>query len=74
MRAVIIQDSDASNLLDLIKLEKFSDPVLFQSGHMDAWHGLPESIRGCILDTVHRKFHYIVCRWLQEQGANVVRN
>lgn len=26
MRAIIIQDSDAANLLDLLRLEKFSDP------------------------------------------------
>lgn len=71
MRAIIIQDSDASNLLDLLKLEKFSDPQMWSDN--DAWNSLPESTRKAMLDSMHRKFHYIVCRWLQEQGSSVVR-
>ncbi len=71
MRAIIIQDEDASNLLDLLKLEVFSDPQMWQ--HNDQWAALPESLRKHMMDQMHRKFHYIVCRWLQEQGARVNR-
>ena len=71
MKAIIIQDSDAANLLDLLKLEKFSDPQMWQ--HNDAWNVIPAQERQVMLDNLHRKFHYIVCRWLQEQGASCVR-
>lgn len=71
MKAIIIQDSDAANLLDLIKLEKFSDPNMWQ--HNDDWNSLPSALRQHMLDHMHSKFHYIVCRWLQEQGASCVR-
>lgn len=71
MKAIIIQDLDAANLLDLLKLEKFTDPQQWQ--HNDSWNALPEGLRKAMLENLHRKFHYIVCRWLQEQGANVVR-
>lgn len=71
MKAIIIQDSDAANLLDLLKLEKFSDPQ--QWSNNDAWHALPEHVRNEMANNLHKKFHYIVCRWLQEQGASCVR-
>ena len=61
MRAIVIQDSDAANLLDLLKLEQFKE----ERKHTPQEYA--------IIDKVHRRFHYIVCRWLQEQGANVVR-
>ena len=61
MKAIIIQNTDARALLDQLKLEKFeqSDGKIV-SANTD-------------LGRMHAKFHYIVCRWLQEQGANVVR-
>lgn len=59
MKAIIIQDHDASNLLDLLELSRFEQDQQ-KYGEFD-------------LDKVHRKFHFIVCRWLQEQGASVVR-
>ena len=71
MRAIIIQDADAANLLDLLKLEKFSDPQMW--GDNDAWNAIPEQARDAMLCNMHRKFHFIVCRWLQEQGASCVR-
>jgi hypothetical protein len=71
MKAIIIQDSDAANLLDLLQLEKFSDPQMWS--HNETWHSLPESTRKDMAATLHKKFHYIVCRWLQEQGASCVR-
>lgn len=71
MKAIIIQDADAANLLDLLKLETFSDPQIWSNN--DVWQAIPASTRQQMLNDLHRKFHYIVCRWLQEQGANVVR-
>jgi hypothetical protein len=74
VRAIIIQDTDASNLLDLLKLEKFDgSTAIYNIETMEAWQSLPQNIKDAIISNVHRKFHYIVCRWLQEQGANVVR-
>ena len=71
MRVIIIQDSDAANLLDLLELEKFKDPQMLVNN--DTWHAIPENTRDQMLSDLHRKFHYIVCRWLEEQGARVVR-
>ena len=71
MKAIIIQESDAANLLDLIQLEKFTDPQMW--AHNDVWNALPEQTKKEMLNNLHRKFHYIVCRWLQEQGASCVR-
>jgi len=71
MKAIIIQDADAANLLDLLKLEKFSDPQMWQ--HNVTWKSLPDATRAAMLETLHHQFHCIVCRWLQEQGASCVR-
>ena len=71
MKAIIIQDSDASNLLDLLKLETFSDPQML--ANIDVWEAIPKNQQQFILNSIHRKFHYIVCRWLQEQGASCAR-
>lgn len=73
MRAIIIQDTDAVNLLDLLKLEKFNGIVTYHLEAQDAWASLPQPIRNILIEKMHAKFHYIVCRWLQEQGANVTR-
>ena len=64
MRAIIIQDDDAANLLDLLKLEKFKDTTMYRGDERDAWHSLPENTRNQIIGTIHQKFHYVVCRWL----------
>ena len=71
MQAIIIQDADAANLLDLLKLEKFSDPQMWANN--DTWHAIPKHTRDAMLGDMHRKFHFVVCRWLQEQGASCVR-
>ncbi len=60
MRTIIISDEDARALLEQLELEKLKG---------GRWNGQPPTT----LDAMHRTFHYIVCRWLQEQGANVVR-
>jgi len=68
MRAIIINDNDARSLLDQLKLEFFSF-----------------NLSGAIVDRVsaadveqvkrdvHGRFHYVVTRWLQEQGASIIR-
>jgi hypothetical protein len=61
MKAIIISDTDARALLDKLELTKLQD-----AGHFRNPEG-PAS-----LSEVHRVFHYVVCRWLQEQGADCV--
>ena len=56
MRAIIISDADARALLEQLLLIKLRSDV-----------ANPPT-----LDEVYRAFHYVVTRWLQEQGANVV--
>lgn len=62
MKAIIIQDTDARALLDKLKLESMRE-----AGHFREDSGGPPSIA-----SIHRAFHYVVCRWLQEQGADTV--
>lgn len=68
MKAIIIQDHDAANLLDMLKLENFQMPQTASVNDAESRLAVE-----AISHAVHRRFHYIVCRWLQEQGANVVR-
>lgn len=63
MKAIIIQDTDARALLDKLKLESMKENHHFRKEDFDK----PASV-----SDVHRAFHYVVCRWLQEQGADVV--
>lgn len=75
MKAIIIQDHDAANLLDSLKLEQLSDKHPFTSRE-GALHQLTPDERRYqqqITEDMHRRFHYIVTRWLQEQGASVNR-
>lgn len=58
MRAIIIQDTDAKALLDRLELVKLRP----------RYTETPASV-----DEIHRTFHFEVCRWLQEQGADVAR-
>jgi hypothetical protein len=59
----IISDHEARALLDSLKLEKLQD-----AGHL---RGTTPEERAA-WDSAHRAFHYVVCRWLQEMGADVV--
>ena len=68
MRAIIIQDMDARSLLDQLTLEKFEE-LRHGSGRDD----IPQDIWRLAVEAAHRKFHFVTCRWLQEQGASVVR-
>jgi hypothetical protein len=63
MRAIIISDTDAKALLDKLELVK-----LRGAGHLVR----DDPDKPASLDEVHRTFHYVVCRWLQEQGADIV--
>jgi hypothetical protein len=59
MRAIIIQDTDARALLDKLELAKLKE--------LYAQRAAPPT-----LDDMHRTFHYVVTRWLQEHGADCV--
>jgi hypothetical protein len=61
MKAIIISDADARALLDKLELESLKD------SHPRWTDANPPKV-----GEVHKAFHYIVCRWLQEQGADVV--
>lgn len=62
MKAIIISDTDAKALLDRLELIRLKpNNILLNTP--------PEGI--AMVDWVHRSFHYEVCRWLQEQGADV---
>jgi hypothetical protein len=60
--------------LDRLKLEAFlSAPFGASTTHViEAKKLTPEEYR-YLADDIHRRFHFVVCRWLQEQGADVVR-
>lgn len=61
MKAIIIQDTDARALLDKLELT-----AMRGAGHMRDDPGRPATA-----SEMHRAFHYVVMRWLQEQGATV---
>lgn len=59
MRAIIIQDTDARALLDKLQLAKLKEH----------YAGRPEPHT---FEDMHRTFHFVVVKWLQEHGADVV--
>lgn len=63
MRAIIIDDKDAHALLDRLHLT-----ALREAGH---FRGRTEET--ITVEDMHRVFNFVVVRWLQEQGASVVR-
>lgn len=65
MRAIIIDDKDCTALLDSLKLESFQGDSQFIS--VEIREKFPNEMK-IIKQELHRKFHYIVCRWLQDQG------
>jgi hypothetical protein len=70
VKAIIIQDADAKALLDKLKLTAFEEvriPSFVREG-LD-----PEAFRRAATEAIHARFHFVVCRWLQDQGADVVR-
>ncbi len=64
MKAIIINDSDARALLDKLKLKSLYGDNIIRD----------DPTKPPTVVDIHRAFHYIVCRWLQEQGADVTTN
>lgn len=62
MRAIIIQDKDAKALLDQLEITKLRESPM-----------RPEVSKAAI-DVIHRQFHYVVTKWLQNQGCDVTSN
>ncbi len=69
MRAIIIQDTDAANLLDLLKLAKWEA----ECNTRGTMFLKEDATQREITEAIHGRFRYIVCRWLQEHGATVIR-
>lgn len=63
MRAIIIDDKDARDLIEKLELRRLQAD----------FHNAFDPERKVDIDTVHRAFHYVVVRWLQDQGANTIR-
>jgi hypothetical protein len=69
MRAIIIDNKDAAALLDRLKLESFNDYCC----RVSEIFSISDEGRKAMVNEIHRRFHYVVTSWLQEQGANTVR-
>lgn len=61
MRAIIIDDKDAKSLLMRLELAAMKKDNVMRD----------DPSRPPTADDIHRAFHYVVVRWLQEQGADV---
>lgn len=59
MRAIIIDDKDAINLLEQLQLKKY-----------EVKDRIPDN---ATVEDVHRWFHYVVVNWLHDQGAKITR-
>lgn len=68
MRAIIIDDKDARALLDRLNIAKFDQRF---NGLLD--EAITHGRRDEAVELMHRAFHFEVTRWLQEQGASVIR-
>jgi hypothetical protein len=68
-RLITFTDAEAAGLLDRLALARFDPGTMLACDTKD----LTESQRAVILESFHRRFHYEVYRWLQEQGATVTR-
>ena len=60
MKAIIISNTDACALLDQLELVALRRDNIIRDD------------RPATVDQMHRAFHYVVTRWLQAQGADVV--
>lgn len=63
MRAIIIDDKDARDLIEKLELCKLKGN----------FHKTFDTDRKASIEDVHSAFHYVVVRWLQDQGANIIR-
>ena len=74
MKAIIIQDNDARALLDSLKLSNFEACFDIELIQLQEKYKFNQKELESIKSALHGKFHYVVCRWLQEQGASIVRS
>lgn len=70
MRAIIVDEKDVLAFLDQLKLATFDD----YCGRTSEIYGISVEVRKAMVEEIHRRFHYVVVRWLQEQGASCVRH
>ena len=63
MKAIIIEDKDARALLEQLELRALHGGDIMRD----------DLSKPPTVSDIHRAFHYVVTRWLQEQGADVVR-
>lgn len=73
MRAIIIDDKDARALLDKLKLESKQFTPGAQAVGIGERCNMTRQDLEFIVAEIHKKFHYEVCSWLQDQGATVTR-
>ena len=62
MKAVILKDEDAVSLLEQLELTNLRKKEY-----------APNESKA-VADSMHRSFHFVVTRWLQEHGFNTLRN
>lgn len=67
MKAIIFEDKDGKALLDKLKLESLENYCTVTA----EIHGISKEGHKAMVTEIHRRFHYVVCTWLREQGANV---
>lgn len=63
MKAIIISDQDARALVDRLELAKYHEQHIMRR----------DPDKSPTADEMHRWFHFVVVKWLQEQGADVTR-
>ena len=61
MRLIAVEEKDIKNLMEKLELEKLLVGLNLSSC---------ESATAFSIDEVHRRFHYVVCSWVQEHGSN----
>ncbi len=56
MKYIVVQEYDIKTLMERLELEKFQTDT---------------PVKGLTtLDSTHRKFHHVVCSWVQEHGSS----
>jgi hypothetical protein len=69
MRAIIVDDKDCRALVEKLELGKMQYEKLGVFDPTVAGQNITERNHcKAVVDAVHSKFHYIVIRWLQDQG------
>jgi hypothetical protein len=69
MRAIIIDDKDARALLDQLRLESWQYSPSSTVMRIGEQYNMPKQDLDAMVHEVHRRFHYVVTGWLQDQGA-----